>query len=362
MLLSSAAPPSGRTAAGRLDGVDVARAVALAGMLLAHFARSYGPGDPGWLQGLDGAADGRAAPLFCVLLGVGAGLLAGRGTPDRVFLRRGLVLFGLGVAVWPHVERVYLILPHYGVALASVPVLRRLPTRWLLGAAAVAFLVPSAVAATVADHGLRTAAQPRAYGELLDVGFLVRYLAWTGGYPLAGWVGFVLVGLWLARQRLADRSTQRRLLGAGAAVSFAQPLVAGALAALRGSGPGERAGASGLAAFLDASAHGNRTAWYVLASASAVAVLAACLALTGPGRPRPTPLVRLGQLALSAYLAHLVLGNAWVWNWQERARPSLVAQVGVVAAVLVAFAAAAGAWRARYRRGPVEELVRALSG
>ncbi|MGI8810800.1 MAG: hypothetical protein ACR2KK_23755 [Acidimicrobiales bacterium] len=60
----------------RLAGIDAARALAFGGMLLAHFAASRRPTDPGWLKAVDNAADGRAAPLFCLLLGVGAGLLA----------------------------------------------------------------------------------------------------------------------------------------------------------------------------------------------------------------------------------------------------------------------------------------------
>jgi len=50
----------------RLVGLDIARGVALSGMLLAHYARSVTTADPGWLQAFDNAADGRAAPLFCV--------------------------------------------------------------------------------------------------------------------------------------------------------------------------------------------------------------------------------------------------------------------------------------------------------
>ena len=56
------------------------------------------------------------------------------------------------------------------------------------------------VAAVVDDHHLRVGDQPSSYGDLLDGLGLVRALLWTGGYPLVGWIGFVLVGLWLARR------------------------------------------------------------------------------------------------------------------------------------------------------------------
>ena len=326
------APPRTST---RLAGIDAARAIAFGGMLLAHFAASRRSDDPGWLRALDNAADGRAAPLFCLLLGVGAGLLAARGTSDAAFVRRGLVLFGLGLAVWPLIDDVYLILPHYGILLALFPLVRLTPTRWLLPGAAVAFLIPSLVVATLGDLGMRAGGQPSTYRELLDLPSVLGGIVWTGGYPLIGWVGFVLVGAWLVRLPLRSARTQTLLLAGGLAVAATQPLWPASPAA----------------------AHSNRTAWYLLATATAVAVLAACLLLAGGLRS----LVPLGQMALTAYLAHLFLGEALVFPWVRNAGPPLVAQLLVAAGVFVAFALAARAWLAEHRRGPVERAVRALA-
>ncbi|MDQ3641283.1 MAG: heparan-alpha-glucosaminide N-acetyltransferase domain-containing protein, partial [Actinomycetota bacterium] len=237
-----AAPPRPAVST-RLTGIDAARALAFGGMLLAHFAASRRSTDPGWLQAVDNAADGRAAPLFCLLLGVGAGLLAAKGTSDGAFVRRGLVLFGLGLVLWPFVDDVYLILPHYGILLALFPLVRRTSTRWLLPAAGVTFLLPSLVVATVGDLGLRASGQPSTYADLLDAPTVLGGLLWTGGYPLVGWAGFVLVGAWVVRLRLGDARVQRTLLLGSVAVAAAQPLVAAAYRAFDG------------APFLDSAAH-----------------------------------------------------------------------------------------------------------
>jgi uncharacterized membrane protein YeiB len=321
-------------------------------MVVAHYVGRLGTTDPGWLQGLTSVADGRAAPLFCVLLGVGAGLLVRRGTPDRVLVRRGLLLLALGLAIWPGVDWVYLILPHYGVLLMLVPLLRRIPQRWLLVAAGSAFLLPSLIVATVDDHRLRGGRQPGSWSALGDVGELVRHLFWTGGYPLAGWVGFVLVGLWLSGHALGERAVQLQLFAAAAAVGLAQP----ALAALDGGG-----GWGG--ALLDGSAHSNLLAWYVLSSATAVGVIAVCLLATAAPVARwRMPLVCLGQCALTAYLAHIVIGETLVWEWRIEARPSLGEQLAVAAVVLMALAALAALWRRWFARGPVEMVLRRMSG
>ena len=325
----------------RLVGIDAARALAFGGMLLAHFAFSTRSTDAGWLQALDNAADGRAAPLFCLLLGVGAGLLAARGTSDAAFVRRGMVLFGLGLAIWPLIDRVYLILPHYGILLALFPLVRRTPTRWLLPAAGVAFLIPSTVVATFGDLGLRAGGQPATYAEVLDVPAVLGRILWTGGYPIIGWAGFVLVGAWVVRLPLRSANTQWALLTGSLAVAATQPLVA----------------AMDRSPFLDTAAHSNRTAWYVLASATAVAVLAASLLLG----ERVRVIVPLGQMALTAYLGHLLLGEALVFPWLDRAEPALALQVAVATAVFVGMALAASAWLTDHRRGPVETAVRALA-
>jgi uncharacterized membrane protein YeiB len=326
------------------------------------------PGEQGWLLALDAAADGRAAPLFCVLLGLGAGFLVARGTPDTVLVRRGAGLFALGLLVWPFVGRVYLILPQYGVLLALVPLLRRVSSRALLAIATLAFVVPSAIVAAMDGHRLRVGAQPTSYHELVDVASLARALLWTGAYPVVGWVGFVAVGLWLGRQRLADRTVQRRLVTVGGAVALLQPLVAAVHVGLGGTD--DLTAAGGFATMLDGRAHSNRTAWYLLGTATAIAVIGLCLLVASPRRAPASghrrvvllPLVRLGQLALTAYLAHLLFGRLVVWNWNDDSAPSIPVQMGVVALVLAAFALMASLWRTRFRRGPVEGLLRAVTG
>jgi uncharacterized protein len=353
--------PAGVPRRTRLVGIDVARALAFVGMLLAHFATATSSEDPTWLVALDGAADGRAAPLFCVLLGLGAGLLVTGGAPDRALVRRGIALFVLGVVLWPLVEQIYLILPEYGVLLAALPVLRRIHTRLLLPAAALAFLVPSLVTATLGASGLRGTGQPTSYDDLREVGEIVRYLLWTGGYPVVGWVGFVLVGLWLSRQRLADVALQWRLLLVGVGVAVTQPLVDATFVGLGGD-PLGAAPPEGPAAFFAAAAHSNQTAWYVLASATAVAAIGACLLVTRRPSPVVVPVAHLGQLALTAYLAHILLGQAVLWDWMARQMLSLGEQLLVVGAVVVAFTAAATVWRRAFARGPLEALVRMASG
>ena len=361
-----AAPPGRRF--GRLDGLDLARALAFAGMLFAHFAFSLvHADDPGWLQVVDAVRRRprrRRSSACCWVWAPGCWWPAAPPTACSSCGERSSRPSDL--LIWPFVGVVYLILPHYGLLLAIVPILRRIPTAWLLPAALTAFLVPSDRHG--GDGRARPAARPNPtpttdYTDLAELG---RVLAWTGGYPLVGWVGFVLVGLWLSRLRLGERRVQVVLLVAGSAVSLAQPLFRWAFEALGGlpvptaDQPGP---AGGWSAFFDGSAHSNRFAWYVLGSATAVAVIGGCLLLVGsvPGRWK-VPLVRLGQLALTVYLIHLFIGErVGLAVDRRRPKPSLTTQVLVLTLVFCGLMAFATAWRLRFRRGPVEGTLRAIS-
>lgn len=357
---AAVAVPGAPAPSRRLIGLDIARALAFGGMLMAHFAFTYSRDDPGWLQALDNASDGRAAPLFCMLLGVGAGILTARGASDAVFVKRGLALFAIGLAIWPFVDTVYLILPHYGLLLALVPLWRRIPTRWLPVVAVAAFLTPSIITALVDGHGMRGAPQPDSYGELTDLWWLLSNLVWTGGYPMVGWLGFALMGLWLMRLRLDEPNTQRWLLVGSVAVMLFQPTFAAIFQAL--GGPPEPDTAGGVAAFFDGAAHSNQAAWYILATATAIAVIAGCLIVTRRPSSWSRPLVHLGQLMLSAYVAQLLVGEAGVWDWLDREQPSLAFQMALALAIFAVMAVLASLWRAKFRRGPLEGLVRAVSG
>jgi uncharacterized protein len=220
--------------------------------------------------------------------------------------------------------------------------------------------VPTVAGAFVADDRLRSVPQPDSWAALADIGNVARGLVWTGAYPLVGWVGFTLVGLWLSRQRLHHRWVGGRLLAGAVAMTLVQPSLALVADVSPSAAPGR---SEGLATFLDATAHSNRLLWYVAASATAVAVVAGCVIVVDGSRLGSSSVSRalasLGQVALSAYLAHVVLGVEVVWPWRERTAPSLAMQMVVVGLVFVGFGVAARLWRARFARGPAEAVVRA---
>jgi uncharacterized membrane protein len=69
--------PVTRPPGGRIIGYDVARALAIFGMVVVNFkvVMAASEADPGWLASLVGLLEGRAAATFVILAGVGLSLL-----------------------------------------------------------------------------------------------------------------------------------------------------------------------------------------------------------------------------------------------------------------------------------------------
>lgn len=223
--VTDTAPEAPAAKPARHLGLDVARALAVLGMLLAHFGGTLTE-DDGWQGSVVRFTDGRAMPLFVILSGVGVALLVQRSTqPWRVMVGRAVLLLLVGLA-FEFTTPVAVILQYYALFFLVAVALRRLPTRWLLPAAALVVALGVVNRWYVAPH-LPTPYQvvpgdPSVWGGLgllLRPHVLVSTLVSTGTYPLFPAFAFVLVGLWLGRQDLASARVRRGLVVVGLAMA-----------------------------------------------------------------------------------------------------------------------------------------------
>ena len=224
---SRAEPPAGPGAAGRarpgrLVGVDVARCLALLGMVATHvLAERRADGSLTLAQGLAG---GRAAALFALLAGVSLALMTGRGVPvvgrERLARSAGIAVRALLVAL------VGLLLGSVGSGLAVI--LTHYGLLFLLGllfvglsAHALAVLaVLWAVGAPVLSHLVRPSLPPRGWASptlehLADPYRLLSELLFTGYYPVLAWLTYLLAGLAVGRLDLTARRVTAGLAALG---------------------------------------------------------------------------------------------------------------------------------------------------
>jgi uncharacterized membrane protein YeiB len=338
---------------GRMLGIDMARALALIGMVAVH----VGPEDAAGLGGrLYALAHGRASILFVLVAGIGVTLLASRGGSASARLRLAcfcLVLLPMGLALQLVAGPIAVILHHYAAFFLVGLAVINLRSRTVFALALATTLLGPMIyfAAGLFD--------PQVYDgrpvTLLDNPFtILKGLIISGPYPLVVWSAPLLFGVWLGRQDLREHGTQMRLCYAGALLAAA----AMSLSLLLVSIVGEPGGPSDPAMLVIHAAHSQMPLWLLSAIGAAMFVLGLSLlfATRFPGVARPFAL--LGQMALSMYVTHvLILGLLFRQQLnQDAVGPSLLL-VALLTAGGMTFAVI---WRKFHARGPVEILMHLL--
>lgn len=343
-----------RPSPSRVIGIDVARALAILGMVMVHF----GPFNPdtstplGWLYR---SSHGRASVLFVLLAGIGVTLLfdglgrrGGRAKdPTTAWAKvawRVLLFVPLGVFLQGLDTPVAVILQYYAGYYVVGALASRLPTGWLAALTATWMVVGPTAYVTWFDTSLSGRGVTT---DLWDLGGILTDITHAGYYPLITWAPPVLVGVLIGRADLRRRGVQAALAAAGVVTATA---AYGASELARAT-----SAAAADSAYLLAEGHTGAPLNVLGATGVAVAVLGLCL-LAGTAFPRLVwPLAAVGQMALTVYVGHLLVLHA-VPDWLE-ARGAVEDAVRKVGRFYLVTVLACVAWRARLERGPLEWLL-----
>jgi uncharacterized membrane protein len=211
--------------AHRLIGLDVARCLALLGMVAAHVLDVRDPGGDVTVVHLLTA--GRSAALFAVLAGVSLALITGRREPVRGRERlarsagiavRAVMVAAIGLWLEGIGSGVAVILTYYGVLfLLGLPFLG-LRSRTLFTLAGACLVV-----APVLSQWVRPDLPARGFDSpVLEAPYeLASELLVTGYYPTLAWLAYLLAGLAVGRLDLADRRVAARLALVGTVIAVA---------------------------------------------------------------------------------------------------------------------------------------------
>jgi uncharacterized membrane protein YeiB len=345
----------------RLPGLDLARALAIVAMVLVNYDVVLSSGEgTAWLETATALFQGRASALFVVLAGAGLTLLA-RSAPGRAstrILRRALALLVLGygfVVLWEgdilHFYGFYFLLGWWGL---------RLSDRALLALAAALVLAFPLLILLGLDYEAGWNWDTLHYAGFWTVAGQARNLLFNGFHPLLPWGAFLLFGQWLGRRLTDEPPFTARLASAALAVAVAaEVLSALAVVALPAGDEGR---------FLFDTASMPPMPLYVLAAggeACLVIALALSVARRFP-RARPlAPLLHTGQLSLTFYVGHVLLGILPPWLLLNGGGEGTLGRgtvVGwwVISCVLGVFLA--HRWRLSHVRGPLEAVLRRTTG
>ena len=350
------------TRPGRLVGLDVARCLALLGMVATHVLDARTP--DGELATAQWVAGGRASALFAVLAGVSLALMTREPLRGRPLALRSLGIAGravliaaLGLLLGGLDTGVAVILTYYGVLFVL-----GLPFTLLRVRTVVPLAVAWVVVAPVVSHLVRPDLPERgfespSFAQLADPGQLASELLLTGYYPVVPWLAYLLAGIALGRLDLRDASLLGALAlgGLGTAVlatRVSATLVDPAVASENATGMYGTTPADGDWDWLLVVAPHSATPFDLAQTiGSAVLVICVCLLLERL-LPRAATVVLgvvlgAGAATLTLYSLHVVMLTSRVWPEEE---PSAYATHVVVLLALGAVL------RLLRRRGPLEAL------
>lgn len=344
----------------RLEGLDVARFLALVGMVIVNFnVVMVNIGDnAGPFAAIAESLQGRAAAVFVVLAGVGLGLNAMRHDWDQTLmttLRRAAFLLVIGLlnqmifdADIVHYYAFYFLFGVFFLRASS-----------LFLAFSIAGLVAGfVVLVLLLDYDAGWRWETYSYRGFWTPEGFVRNLVFNGWHPLVPWFAFLLLGILLSRLNLRNRDIQLRLLAGGGlllgSVTFASHELMHAVADIDAE-----------AAILFTAQPVPPMPLYMLAGGGAAcAIIGLCLLLESPLRSLgalqlfTTP----GRQTLTLYVAHIVIGMGalealGMIGGQEAQTSLIAAALFVVVASYVALF-----WSRYFARGAIEMLMRKVAG
>lgn len=338
---------------GRIAGLDLARYLALAGMVLVNFRLALHPAQPGpaWLEWLFTALEGKASATFVVLAGLGLALATRSQAPSAArywTVRRALFLLPIGLLnllVFPadiiHYYAFYFLL--------ALPWLQSGKRALCLGILGLFGL--SSWALLNFDYSAGWDWATLQYAGLWTINGFFRNTFFNGFHPVLPWLTLLLYGMLLAHLPLQHTHAQWTLAAIGASM-------AGAAFLLARLGQG-----SAWSWLLGTSPLPPGPGYLLLGMGSASIVISACLLIA---RHWPegawTWVLPAGRMTLSLYLAHIFMGMGLLEELGALDGTWSLPEASLAACAFLAVATpAAWLWTLWKPQGPAESLMRRLT-
>ena len=353
----------------RIQGFDLARAIALMAMVVVNYTSlmQIGAFSPLWIDRAVDFIFGRAAAVFVILSGISIALMFERSSVDepsigvrRYLMVRSLLMLIAGVVLWNwwaadilHFYAAYIILG-MAVATKSTRSLRQL----LMIVALVSMPVCAVLTITydLVDQSELLVRQP----------FVLRLMAdylMSSYYPLLPWFGYFLVGMLLGRQEKAHRISYGRLLLVSLFVCLAVEYFSNTMLALAEENNMEIQGDWKLA-FLRSEAFPVTPLFVLSSAASGLALISICRLVADMVAHSSiiNAVCCFGKLSLTIYIGHLLWGFgvvAWIEGLGGKLGQSeMVISAGIFCMVGILFSVL---WCCYFKRGPLESLFYRLS-
>lgn len=299
----------------RIIGVDVARALAIFGMIIVNFKMVFGSHGSSELHSFLDILDGKAASTFVVLAGVGIALISKRAiekndlqkineNKNRLF-KRAIFLFFAGfsyLTIWPAD-----ILHFYGIYILLTIILLRSSQNVLLGTA-LGLICLYPITMMIWNYDIGWDYEKMEYVGLWTYKGFIRNLFFNGFHPVIPWSAFVIIGMWFGRMDLNNNVIIKKVLWRSLFIFIGVQLLSYSSIEIFSAGNQEIK--EGLIPIFGTSPMPPLPLYMISGSSIAIFIISSCIVLSE--KFENTIMIHVlkntGQLALTIYIAHVVVG------------------------------------------------------
>jgi uncharacterized protein len=354
----------------RIIGIDVARALAVIGMIIVNFKIVFGENGLNWVKSFASVFDGKAAATFVVLAGVGLALMTNSAIKNkdqgklkiarRRILKRALFLFIIGIsyiAIWPAD-----ILHFYGIYMAITVLLLNSKKRIII-ATAITLIVAFPFLMTFWNYETGWNFNTIEYQGFWTAKGFMRNLFFNGFHPVFPWTAFMLFGYWFGKQDLHNDKFLKKTFWISSIIFVSIQTLSYLSISFLSEGNQETA--KELAEILGTSPMPPLPIYMFNGIAIAFAIISACIIVAKRFENNKIidALNKTGQLALTFYVAHVIIGMGII----EAINPAKMGNYSVEFSVVYALVFSllciifAIIWRKYKTSGPLEWIIRKIT-
>jgi uncharacterized membrane protein YeiB len=354
----------------RIIGIDVARALAVIGMIIVNFKVVFGEKGLLWVESIANIFDGKAAATFVVLAGVGLALMTNsiikNDDQDKLkmarvrIIKRAVFLFFIGVSyitIWPAD-----ILHFYGMYMAIILVLLTCKERTIL-ISGICIILVYPVLVTFLNYETGWNFETLEYQDFWTFKGFTRNLFFNGFHPVMPWTAFMIFGYWFGKQDLHNDKFVKKTFWMSIII-FISIQVVSYLSILMLS-EGNQETALELTEIFGTKPMPPLPMYMFNGIAIAFALISACIIIAKKFENTfiIDALNKTGQLALTFYVAHVIIGMGIieVINPSKIGNYSIEFSVGYAIVFSLLCILFAVIWRKYNKSGPLEWVMRKLT-
>lgn len=360
----------------RIEGYDLARAIAIFGMVIVHFQIAMTDDTlPTTLSKMTSLLQGRAAAVFVMLAGVGITLMTKSAyhskNPIHIsqkrksLLKRSFIFFIIGLintTVWQAD-----ILHFYSMYFLAAAFIFTYSTRSLIIIASVLPLIFVALL-FIFDYNANWDFDDYHYHNMYTIKNMIYHLFFNGYHPVFPWLTFLIIGMILARLDIQNPKIQRKLILITLIVFFITEAFTYTIRQIATSfatqiPKTELPQYQEILEIITTNPMPPLPMYIISASASAICIITLCIILAQKYADNPVlaPLYSTGKLALTLYIAHIIIGLGAIEQFGLLNDQSIQTTLIAAAIFIILSIVFSHIYLKIFRHGPLEALFRKIA-